>query len=81
MVVCGCRYTYSSHLGSRLSCALLAAELLPAVFCGDIVHPQRRLDFAAYVPLEIWPSVDVFEDAYRCGRLLVRTYMCRSLPQ
>lgn len=59
------RYTYSGNLGSRLSCALLAAELLPAVFCTDIIHPQRRLDFAAYVPLEIWPGVDVFEDPYR----------------
>jgi hypothetical protein len=56
---------YHGDLNSRLSCALLAAELLPAVFAGDITHPQRRLDFAAYVPVQIWPGVDVFDDPYR----------------
>jgi hypothetical protein len=60
-----CRYTYNGNLSNRLSCALLAAELLPAVFCTDIIHLQRHLDFAAYVTLEIWPGVDVFEDPYR----------------
>jgi len=60
-----CRYCYPADLSSRLSCALLAAELLPAVFATDIIHPQRRVDFAAYTPVQIWPGVDVFEDKYR----------------
>lgn len=60
-----CRYSYHADLGARLRCALLAAELLPAVFGSDILHPQRCVDFAAYTPLELWPGVDVFADPYR----------------
>jgi hypothetical protein len=60
-----CRYSYHADLGSRLRCALLAAELLPAVFGSDILHPQRRVDFAAYTPLELWPGADIFDDPYR----------------
>lgn len=61
------RFSYQGQLGTRLSCALLAAELLLAVFGGDIVHPQRRVDFAAYVPVELWPGANVFGDTHRYG--------------
>jgi hypothetical protein len=60
------RYTYAADLSRRLSCALLAAELVPAVFAGHIIHPPRRVDFAAYVPVELCPGADVFDDPHRC---------------
>lgn len=69
-----CRYSYHGDLGSRLGCALLAAELLPAVLAGDLIHPQRRLDFATYVPVELCPGVDVFDDPYRCVCVFVQMW-------
>ena len=60
-----CRYVYPADLNSRLSCARLAAELLPAVFAAEIIHPQRAVDCAMYTPVEIWPGVDLFDDPYR----------------
>ncbi|WIA10725.1 hypothetical protein OEZ85_010899 [Tetradesmus obliquus] len=61
------RYIHHSDLGARLSCARLAGELLPAVFAASIIHPQRAVDCALYVPVEIWPGADLFDDPYRCN--------------
>lgn len=60
-----CRYSYRANLTTCLSCAILAAELVPAVFGCDILHPQRRVDYAAYVPVELFPGINVFDDSYR----------------
>lgn len=62
------RHADGSALRRRLSCALLAAELLPAVFAADVAHAARRVDFASYCPAALWPGVDVFDDPHRWGR-------------
>ena len=57
---------FSGDVGQRLSCAQLAAELLPAVFSVDSMHPQRAVDFAAAdVPEQLLPGVDLFDDPFR----------------
>jgi hypothetical protein len=47
----------------RLEAARMSATVLSAVFCGSLVHPQRNIDFATYVPLHLWDQmVDLFAD-------------------
>ena len=49
----------------RLSCARFASLLLTAPFQASVVHPQRAIDFANYVPVELVKCIDVFADP-RC---------------
>ena len=43
----------------------MSATLLSALFCNTLVHPQRNVDFASYVPQQLWDGADVFADPYR----------------
>jgi len=61
------RYSYYSQQQLRVEAARLSALLLQALFSGSLVHPQRRLGFALYVPMELWQGADLFEDPYRWG--------------
>lgn len=59
------RYSYFHNAGLRLEAARMAATLLRAPFCASVVHPQRLVGYAMYVPREVWEGVNVFADAYR----------------
>ncbi len=37
------RYAYFAQLGMRLEACRMAATLLRAIFCCDVVHPQRQV--------------------------------------
>lgn len=62
------RYSYYDNLGIRLEAARMSASLISALFCNSIVHPQRNVDFASYVPVQLWDGADIFADPYRYNR-------------
>ena len=57
--------SYYDNLGIRLEAARMSASLTSALFCNSITHPQRNVDFANYIPVQLWDGVDVFADPYR----------------
>lgn len=57
--------SYYDNLGNRLEAARMSGVLISALFCNSIVHPQRNVDFATYMPLQLWDGADVFADPYR----------------
>lgn len=59
------RYCHARSASMQLECARLGALLLPALFACSLEHPQRRLDFAGYTPLQLWPGRDLLSDPYR----------------
>ena len=59
-----CR-SYYDNLGNRLEAARMSGVLISALFCNSITHPQRNVDFANYMPLQLWDGADVFADPYR----------------
>ena len=86
-----CIYTRDLHL--QLEYALFAAHLLAMPFTCGLPHPQRARDFATYVPQELVPDENPFEDAYAvdaaalmdgcefCGKVLFRNgYGLEMLP-
>ena len=86
-----CIYTRDLHL--QLEYALFAAHLLAMPFTCGLPHPQRARDFATYMPQELVPGENPFEDAYAvdaaalmdgcefCGKVLFRNgYGLEMLP-
>ena len=58
--------TYANDIEGKRRCCEFAAALVAATFECSIVHPQRLIDFADYVPVELWENVDVLDDPYLC---------------
>lgn len=47
------RYGYPHQIGTQLEAARMAAELLCCIFSASATHPQRRVGFSCYTPMEV----------------------------